>query len=121
MTAPQPVPRVFPRLITALVITSVGVNIIVAVVVGIVAVYALSLGSQNAANTAAIHAAQLESCRASNTARQRDVAIWNRLLSVTPAQRAAETPAARAEVAQLEHLVKVKDSAVNCEALYHAS
>ena len=103
--------RSFPRLITVLVVLSVTVNVVLAVLAVAGVIYAVSLSSR-------IHASQLESCRASNTARLRDIAIWNRLLNVTPAQHAAETPAQRAEVTQLEHLVRVKDAQVNCAALY---
>lgn len=110
--------RSFPRLITVLVVLSVTVNVILALLAVAGVFYAVSVNSRNAQLGRSIHNSQIEACHQSNTARQRDIAIWNRLLNVTPAQKAAETPAQRAEVAQLEHLVKAKDTPVNCARLY---
>ena len=101
--------RVLPRHITVLVVISVIINVLLAAVIAVVA--AIVLGS--------IHNSQLASCHASNTARHKDVAIWNRLLKISPAQARAQTPAGRAEVAELKKLVADKDTQVNCAAVYN--
>jgi hypothetical protein len=103
------VKRVLPRHITILVVISVVINVILAAVISFVAVVALGN----------IHDSQLSACRASNTARHRDVAVWNRLLKISPAQAKAQTAAGRAELAQLKALVAKKDTQVNCAALYN--
>jgi 16S rRNA U1498 N3-methylase RsmE len=51
----------------------------------------------------------ISSCEQSNQNRLEDIAIWNTLLDVSPA-----TPAARAEVVKLKHLVQVKDTPHVC-------
>ena len=108
-----------PPVITRLVVISVAVNVALAVAIGLLAWLGLNrINGTQQQSVDRIHASQVDACRQSNIARLRDVAIWNRLLTLSPAQKAAQDPAARAEVAQLEHLVAVKDHPVNCVALY---
>lgn len=114
MTEPAPVHvvrRVLPRSITILVVISVVVNVILAVAITAVAIVLLNR----------IHESQLTSCQASNVARHKDIAIWNRLLDVSPAQAKQQTAASRAEVKQLKALVASKDTQVNCAALYNTN
>ena len=119
MTSPAVfVPRDLPRTITILVTVSVVVNVILAIAFVGIALYGVHLGDVNAKLGRQIHDSQVVSCRYSNTTRVQDIAIWNRLLTLTPAQKASETAAAKAEVADLERLVRAKDTPVNCTALY---
>lgn len=103
-----PPARILPRHITILVVISVATQLVLAV--AFVAALFFLIGR--------IHDSQLTSCRNSNSARVQDIAIWNRLLRISPAQRAKETQAQRAEVVDLKRLVKRKDSPVNCRVLY---
>jgi Na+/H+-dicarboxylate symporter len=48
-------------------------------------------------------------CRVSNANRQEDVAVWNRLLDIPTV-----TAAAKAEVADLKRLVRIKDTPHEC-------
>jgi len=52
----------------------------------------------------------VSSCQQSNQSRVEDIAIWNRLLKLPPGATAAQ----KAEVAEVEHLVKVKDTPHVC-------
>lgn len=63
---------------------------------------------------AAARASDVRQCQLANVARAQDIAIWNRLLQV-PASAPAS---ARAEVADLERLVRVKDTPRDCAAAY---
>lgn len=114
-------PRDLPTSIKVLVIVSVAVNVLLAVAIGVLAVVGLNrINGTETDNVNRIHASQVQACEQSNIGRLRDIAIWNRLLTLTPQQKAQQDPAARAEVAQLEHLVAVKDHPVNCKILYPA-
>lgn len=61
-----------------------------------------------------IRASDIRQCQLANVARGQDIAIWNRLLAI-PASAAA---AQKAEVAELKHLVGVKDKPRDCAAAY---
>jgi hypothetical protein len=63
-----------------------------------------------------IRASDIRQCQLANVARGQDIAIWNRLLQI-PASAAA---AQKAEVAELKHLVGVKDTPRDCQAAYNA-
>jgi hypothetical protein len=63
-----------------------------------------------------IRASEIAQCGLANAARRQDIAIWNRLLTV-PAS-AHPTAEQKAEVADLERLVKVKDTPRDCKAAY---
>ncbi len=52
------------------------------------------------------HNQALQGCQQNNVNRQQDIAIWNRLLTVSSPPSAA----ARAEIAELKHLVLIKDT-----------
>ena len=65
-----------------------------------------------------IRASDITQCRLANVSRQQDIAIWNRLLAIPPAAAKAETAAQRAEVADLERLVRVKDAPRDCNAAF---
>ena len=65
-----------------------------------------------------IRASDIRQCQLANVARQQDIAIWNRLLQI-PAS-AHPTAAQKAEVAELKHLVGIKDKPRDCAAAYHA-
>jgi hypothetical protein len=67
---------------------------------------------------AAQHASDITQCQIANNTRQQDIAIWNRLLNVSPAPPSA---AARAEIAELQRLVAVKDTPRNCAAAYNTN
>lgn len=109
MTAQPPVqlPRWFTVVLGACVILTV---LLAAgfVITGIAAI----------ANSNSIRANEIRQCQLANVTRQQDIAIWNRLLNVSPAARKAETPAQRAEVKDLERLVAVKDSPRDCNAAF---
>lgn len=97
--------HVLPRTITWLVVASVAINVVLAAAFVIVA---LVLSN-------AIHASQLQSCHDANKTRIQDIAIWDRLLRV----HGPTSESVRAEIDRLEYLVRVKDTPVDCAALYH--
>jgi len=78
---------------------------------GIVTV--LAYRSTNLADS--IRHASISQCDANNAARLQDIAIWNRLLRVSPE---GATAAQRQEVAELERLVAVKDTPRDCTTAY---
>jgi hypothetical protein len=63
-----------------------------------------------------IRASDIRQCQLANVARGQDIAIWNRLLTI-PAS-AHPTAAQKAEVAELKHLVGVKDKPRDCQAAF---
>jgi hypothetical protein len=69
---------------------------------------------RDAANVAAQHDSNVQQCRLANTARQQDIAIWNRITAVLPSATAAE----RSFSADLRRLARVKDAPRNCTAAY---
>jgi hypothetical protein len=71
------------------------------------------LVTQVSAAENAAHASDIRQCQLANATRVQDIAIWNRLLDVP-----AKTPAAKTEIADLEYLVKVKDTPRNCASAY---
>jgi hypothetical protein len=91
--------------------TVIQVALITVVVVLLIQNSGLSRANQE--NIAAQHVSSLQQCQLANDTRQQDIAIWNRLLGVSPT-----APAAKAEVADLKHLVKVKDTPRDCAAAY---
>jgi hypothetical protein len=83
------------------------------VLFGVMAALVIYLVTQVSAAENGTHASNIQQCQLANVTRQQDIAIWNRLLG-TP----AKTAAAKAEIADLEHLVKVKDTPRNCASAY---
>lgn len=69
--------------------------------------------TQNAAR-----AIDVRQCQLANVARAQDIAIWNRVLA--DRAPAARTPKAAAELARVNHLIKVKDTPRDCAAAYSA-
>ena len=101
----------------------VGLVIFLVVRVTSVANLAQSTASQNkvlvtrlATVEAAAHTSSIQQCQIANTTRVQDIAIWNRLLDTPSA-----SPAQAAEIAELNHLVKVKDTPRDCAAAYSPS
>jgi hypothetical protein len=74
-----------------------------------VAVIFLGLGVVNTQDIA--HRSAMTSCQQSNVSRLEDIAIWNRLLTVPGTPTAAQAK----EIAELEHLVKIKDAPRICK------
>jgi hypothetical protein len=64
--------------------------------------------------TAGLWSTQYQGCTGSNAARHQDIAIWDRLLRVPPSVTASQ----KAEVKDLEALVRVKDKPRDCVKLY---
>lgn len=65
----------------------------------------------------ATHASNLQQCQLANITRQQDIAIWRQFLAdLAPA--AAGTPKTAAELAQVNALVKVKDTPRDCTSAY---
>jgi hypothetical protein len=98
-----------PPIITALVVVSVLVN--VGLAVGFVFLALQSIG-----NGDSIRTSDVQQCEIANDTRVQDIAIWNRLLRLP----AGASAASRSEAADLERLVKVKDTPRNCTAAYKA-
>jgi hypothetical protein len=63
-----------------------------------------------------IRASDIAQCQLANVARQQDIAIWNRLLRLPPGAHA--TAAQKAEIADLERLVRAKDTPRDCQAAF---
>ena len=80
----------------------------------IVAVVVLLI--QNSQRISAQHENNIRQCQLANGTRQQDVAIWNRLLQLPPGVKA--TAAQQAEIRELEHLVKIKDTPRDCTAAF---
>lgn len=67
---------------------------------------------------AASHQSDVRQCQVANVTRAQDIAVWNRFLAdLAPA---AATPKVAAELAQINQLVKVKDTLRDCDAAYSA-
>lgn len=88
-----------------------------ALVVAVLVVMVVFLGLQNRATIAAQSRDNIQQCQASNATRLQDIAIWNRLLKIGPDATASQ----KAEVAELNHLVTVKDTPRNCVAVFNTS
>jgi hypothetical protein len=66
---------------------------------------------------AASHASEISACQQANVNRVQDIAIWNRFLGdIAPA--AAQTPKVKAELAEINKLIAVKDTPRQCQKLY---
>jgi len=112
---PEPAPKPKRTMAETFVMWYLGISSLA--LVALIVLVAVLLGA-NSRNIASQQKSNIQQCQASNTSRQQDDAIWNRLLNVTPAQAAKETPAQLAEIADLERLVKVKDTLRNCNAAF---
>lgn len=63
------------------------------------------------------HASEINACQQANVNRAQDIAIWNRFLAdLAPA--AAKSAKAKAELAGINALVKIKDAPRDCQQLY---
>lgn len=93
------------------------INTVIQVALVVVVVILLLQNSQlseaNQQNITEQHDSNVRQCQLANATRQQDIAIWNRILSVIPAD-----PAGRKFVADLKPLVKVKDTPRDCAAAY---
>ena len=96
------------RIITGL---AVSICLDVAITIGLTAVTIRQDDVQNA-----LRASDIRQCQLANDARDQDVAIWNRLLVFPPGSH--PTAGQRAEVADLERLVRVKDTPRDCEKAF---
>jgi hypothetical protein len=67
----------------------------------------------------ASRASDVRQCQLANVTRAQDIAIWNRVLA--DRAPAAGTPKAAAELARVNHLIKVKDTPRDCTAAYRAA
>jgi 4-alpha-glucanotransferase len=84
------------------------------VVLVVLIVIVATLVNANSQNISAQQQQNIQQCQIANVTRLQDIAIWNRLLQVPASAPAAQ----KAEVADLEHLVKVKDTPRDCAAAY---
>lgn len=89
------------------------IQVALVVIVVILLLQNAQLSQANQVNITAQHTSNIQQCQLANDTRVQDIAIWNRLLSVSPA-----TAAGKAEIADLKHLVKVKDTPRDCAAAY---
>lgn len=89
------------------------IQVALVVVVVILLLQNSRLSKANQQNLTEQHNSSIQQCQLANTTRLQDIAIWNRILSVIPAD-----PAGRKFVADLKPLVKVKDTPRNCAAAY---
>jgi hypothetical protein len=80
----------------------------------IVAVVTLLI--QNSQRISAQHQNNIRQCQIANNTRQQDIAIWNRLLRIPPGTKT--TAAQKAEIKELERLVKAKDTPRDCAAAF---
>lgn len=83
-----------------------------AVVLTALTVVVVILVSQNSRNINSQQRNNVRQCQLANVTRQQDIAIWNRLLQLPAGMKA--TAAQKAEIAELEHLVKIKDTPRDC-------
>jgi hypothetical protein len=113
MSAPGPAPRRTVQLPAWYPWVNTAIQVALTVVVVILLLQNGQLSQANQANITAQHVSSLQQCQLANETRLQDIAIWNRLLSVSPSAAAA-----KAEVADLERLVKAKDTPRDCAAAY---
>jgi succinate dehydrogenase hydrophobic anchor subunit len=85
-----------------------------AVAIAALVIIVIVLVIKNDAVTAAQHRSDLGQCQAANTARTQDIAIWNRILHAPPGAAAA----VKAEVADVQRLVAIKDKPRDCAVIY---
>jgi len=71
---------------------------------------------QNSQRISAQHENNIRQCQLANITRGQDIAIWNRLLQVPPGTKV--TAEQKAEIKELEKLVKVKDTPRDCAAAF---
>jgi succinate dehydrogenase hydrophobic anchor subunit len=89
-------------------------QVVSAVAIAALVVIVIVLLIKNDATTAAQHRSDLGQCQAANSAREQDIAIWNRILHAPPGAAAA----VKSEVADVQRLVAIKDKPRNCAAIY---
>lgn len=106
-------PRRADRFVTWYLWITAGVQAVLVVIVIVLLIQNNSLGESNQRNLTAQHTSNIRQCQLANMTRIQDIAIWNRLLKVSSASAAV-----KAEVTELNHLVKVKDTPRNCVAAY---
>jgi hypothetical protein len=113
MSAPGPAPRRAVQLPAWYPWVNAIVQVALVAFAAVLLTWNISLSGANQENITAQHVSNLQQCQLANETRVQDIAIWNRLLSVSPSAAAA-----KAEVADLERLVKVKDTPRDCAAAY---
>jgi hypothetical protein len=101
------------RILTGLVI-SISLDLLITAGLGWNTLRQNSAQDALSAAQATIHASDVQQCHIANETRAQDIAIWNRLLKVP----ANATPTQKALVADLERLVRVKDTPRDCAAAY---
>lgn len=66
----------------------------------------------------ATHTSEVSACQQANVNRAEDIAIWNRFLGDIAPPGAPQTAKVKAELAEINKLIKTKDMPRNCVALY---
>lgn len=101
------------RVIVALCV-SLALDVCLTIGVAVATIQSSDASSRASSTVTQLHSSNISACRQANVSRGEDIAIWDRLLKVP----AGVPAAARAEVADLERLVGVKDKPRDCNALY---
>lgn len=69
-------------------------------------------------NTTALHNSSVSQCQQNNVGRRQDIAIWNQFLGDIAPPSVPRTPKVKAELAQINALIKTKDTPRNCVRVY---
>lgn len=69
-------------------------------------------------NSTALHNSSVSQCQQNNMNRREDIAIWNQFLGDLAPPGTPQTAKVRAELAQINALIKVKDTPRNCVKAY---
>jgi hypothetical protein len=66
----------------------------------------------------ATHTSEVSACQQANVNRSQDIAIWNRFLGDIAPPGTPRTAKVKAELAEINKLIKVKDTPRDCQSLY---
>lgn len=66
----------------------------------------------------ATRTSEVSACQQANVNRVQDIAIWNRFLGDIAPPGAPQTAKVKAELAEINHLIKVKDTPRDCQSQY---
>jgi hypothetical protein len=119
LTAVKATVRRSKRVIAALAV-SLFLDVCLTIGVTVAAVQSGDASSRAADAVTQLHASNVSACRQANVNRAQDIAIWDKFLAGL-APPAVRTAAVRAELAEVNHLIAVKDAPRNCARLYATS
>jgi hypothetical protein len=88
------------------------------IIVSILAGRTSSVSASNTRLIAGQQASNIAQCRQGNVVRQQDIAIWNQFLADLAPPGVPLPPKERAELVQINRLIRIKDTPRNCSAAF---